>query len=85
MCVCLPISITSSILTVGAPPSTDVAEEERDIWDDAEVLYFIRTHKYPDGLSAKARDRIYRRSKSYRRMGDGVIVECVMLDVTRVE
>ena len=53
-------------MMVGASPSTHVAEEERDIWDDAEVLYFIRTHKYPDGLSAKARDRIYRRAKSYR-------------------
>ena len=53
-------------MMVGAAPSTDVAEEERDIWDDAEVLHFIRMHKYPDGLSAKARDRIYRRAKSYR-------------------
>ena len=46
-------------MMVEAAPSTDVAEEERDIWDDAEVLHFIQTHKYPNGLSAKSRDRIY--------------------------
>ena len=46
-------------MMVGAAPSTDAAEEERDIWDDAEVLQFILTHKYQDGLSAKTRDRIY--------------------------
>ena len=57
----------------GAAPSSDAAEEERDIWDDAEVLHFILTHKYQDGLSAKTRDRIYRRAKSYRWMGDGVM------------
>ena len=60
-------------MMVGATPSTNVTKEERDIWDDAEVLHFIRTHKYPDGLSAKARYRIYRRAKSYRWMGDGVM------------
>ena len=58
---------------VAAAPSTDVAEEERDIWEDAEVLNSILTHKYHDGLSAKTRDRIYRRAKSYRWMGDGVM------------
>ena len=60
-------------MMAGAAPSTDAAEEERDIWDDAEVLHFILTHKYQDGLSAKTRDRIYRRAKSYRWMGDGVM------------
>ena len=53
-------------MMAGAAPSPDVVEEERDIWEDTEVLHFILTHKYHDGLSAKTRDRIYRRAKSYR-------------------
>ena len=60
-------------MMVGAAPSTNVAEEERDIWDDAEVLHFILTHKYQDGLSAKTSDRIFGRAKSYRWMGDEVM------------
>ena len=51
--------VTLLALMVGAAPTTDVVEEERDIWEDAEVLNFILTHKYHDGLSAKSRDRIY--------------------------
>ena len=65
--------VTCLALMVGAAPTTDVVEEERDIWEDTEVLNFILTHKYHDGLSAKSRDRIYRRAKSYRWMGDGVM------------
>ena len=60
-------------MMAGAAPSHDIAEEERDIWEDTEVLHFILTHKYHDGLSAKTRDRIYRRAESYRWMGDGVM------------
>ena len=51
-----------------APPG----EEETDIWDDIEVLRFIQTHKYGGGLSAKERDRIYRRARGYRWMGESV-------------
>ena len=47
-------------------------EEEKDIWQDIPVLIFLQTHKYAQGLSVKARDRIYRRGKSYRWMADGV-------------
>ena len=65
--------VTFLALMVGAAPATDMTEEERDIWEDAEVLNFILTHKYHDRLSAKSRDRIYRRAKSYRWMGDGVM------------
>ena len=60
-------------LMAGATTPTDVSEEERDIWHDTDVLHFIQTHKYRDGLSAKMRDRIYRRAKSYRWMCDGVM------------
>ena len=60
-------------MMAGAAPTIDMAEEERDIWEDTEVLNFILTHNYHDGLSAKARDRIYRRAKSYRWMGDQVM------------
>ena len=52
----------------GAP----VAEEEKDIWRDAAVLRFIQTHKHKSGQSAKERDRVYRRAKAYRWMGDSV-------------
>ena len=57
----------------GTTTPTGVREEERDVWHDADVLYFIQTHKYHVGQSAKMRDRIYRRAKSYRWMGDGVM------------
>ena len=53
-------------MMVGTTTPTDATEEERDIWHDSEVLHFIQTHKYHDGLSAKTRNKIYRRAKSYR-------------------
>ena len=49
-----------------------IAEEDRDIWRDAAVLHFIQTHKHGRGQSAKERDRVYRRAKSYRWMGESV-------------
>ena len=36
------------------------------------MLHFIQTHKHGRGQSAKERDRVYRRAKAYRWMGDGV-------------
>ena len=62
---------------VGVPQATaggeaSVAEEEKDIWRDAAVLRFIQTHKHGSGQSAKERDRVYRRAKAYRWMGDSV-------------
>ena len=57
---------------VGLPPSSMEAEGEKDIWSDVEVLRFLQTHKYGSGLSARERDRIYRREKSYRWMADNV-------------
>ena len=36
------------------------------------VLRFIQTHQYGNGLSAKERDRIYKRAKAYRWMGSSV-------------
>ena len=49
-----------------------VVEVERDIWQDAAVLRFLKTHKYEGCRSAKERDRIYRRAKAYRWMADSV-------------
>ena len=57
---------------VGLPPSSMEAEREKDIWSDVEVLLFLQTHQYGSGLSARERDRIYRREKSYRWMSDSV-------------
>ena len=41
-------------------------EEERNVWNDVEVLRFLQTHQYGGGVSGRERDRIYRRAKSYR-------------------
>ena len=49
-----------------------MGEEEKDIWKDVAVLQFLQTHKYGSGLSAKERDGIYRRAKTYRWMGESV-------------
>lgn len=35
-------------MVAGTAAPADAAEEERGIWDDAEVLHFILTHKYHD-------------------------------------
>ena len=48
-------------------------EEEKDIWNDVEVLRFLQTHQYGGGISAKERDRIYRRAKSYCWIADSVL------------
>ena len=37
------------------------------------MLYFVQSYKYPDELSAKTREGIYKRAKSYRWMGDGIM------------
>ena len=38
-----------------------------------EVLRLLQTHQYGGGISARERDRIYERAKSYRWMVDGVL------------
>ena len=63
---------TKGEVMVGNALPTHAGEEEKDIWSDVEVLRFLQTYKYGDGLSAKERDRIYRRAKGYRWMGDSV-------------
>ena len=60
-------------LMVGAADSTAPKEGEKDIWHDEEVLRFLQTYKYGIGLSAKERDRVYRRARAYRWMADGVM------------
>ena len=58
---------------VGTAGSTAPVEGEKDIWHDEEVLRFLQTYKYGIGLSAKERDRVYRRARAYRWMADGVM------------
>ena len=58
---------------VGAVSASTAMEGEKDIWRDEEVLKFLQTHKYGIGLSARGRDRIYRRARAYRWMADGVM------------
>ena len=36
---------------VGHPPPTQEGEEEKDIWNDVEVLHFLQTHHYGGGIS----------------------------------
>ena len=42
------------------------AEEDNDIWNDMDVLHFLKSHRYPSGMAARARDRVYHRAKAYR-------------------
>ena len=65
-----PVSFLSFM--VGIPSSSTEADGEKDIWSDVEVLRFLQTHQYGGGLSARERDRIYRRAKLYRWMADNV-------------
>ena len=37
------------------------------------MLRFLQTHKYESGRSANERDRIYRRAKAYRWIGDSIL------------
>ena len=64
--------VTFLAMMVGLASPAKGGEVEKDIWSDVEVLRFLQTHTYGNGLSAKERDRIYRRAKGYRWMGDGV-------------
>ena len=62
------------------------ADKEVDIWHDVEVLRFLQTHQYSQGMSAKSRDRFYRRAKAYRWMADSVfkiLVGGIMVVVPR--
>ena len=53
------------------PPNPDAAEE-KDIWHDVEVLHFLKTYNYEQGMSARNRDRVYHKAKAYRWMADNV-------------
>ena len=64
--------ITFRAMMVGVSTSKVVVEEEPDICSSVEVLRFLQTHKYGNGLSAREQDRIYRRAKAYWWMADGV-------------
>ena len=58
-----------------AQPTADaVRAEEKDIWEDVEVLRFLQTHESGNGLSAFNKDRVYQRAKSYRWMGDNLFM-----------
>ena len=46
--------------------------EEKDIWVDKEVLYFIHTHQHSKGLTAQERDWIYKRARGYRWLGSNL-------------
>lgn len=59
-------------MIVGLSTLVQDGEEEKDIWDDVDVLRLLQTHKYGNGLGANMRDRIYKRAKIYRWMGDNV-------------
>ena len=73
----MPVATFFLAFMVGVPHTASggvgsAAKEERDIWRDEAVLRFIQTDKHGTGQSAKERDRVYRRAKAYRWMGDNV-------------
>ena len=42
-------------------------EENRlDIWEDTQVLHFLKNHEYQDHLNPLQKDRVYRRAKGFR-------------------
>ena len=53
-------------MMAGAAIPLHATEEEKEIWDDVEVLRLLQTHAYGNGLIAKTRDCIYRYARSYR-------------------
>ena len=53
-----------AMMARGANPLHTIKEGKK-MWDDVEVLRLLRTHKYSNGLSAKTRDRIFRRARGY--------------------
>ena len=66
------LAVMVGVTQGAAGGGTCAAEEERDIWRDEAVLRFIQTHKHGRGQSARERDRVHRRAKAYRWMGDDV-------------
>ena len=41
-------------------------EIQLDIWEDTQVLHFLKNHKYQESLSPLQKDRVYRRAKGFR-------------------
>ena len=58
----------TAMATGAAVPS----REETNIWGGKEVLHFIQTHQHGKGLSAQERDRVYKRSRGYRWLGNSL-------------
>ena len=63
-----PIYLTA----MAAPGATASPKEDKDIWEDKEVLHFIQTHQHIKGLTAQERDQIYRRARGYRWLGSSL-------------
>ena len=73
---------------VGLASRVHGGEVEKDIWTDVEVLRFLQTRKYGNDFGGKERDRIYRRAKGCRWMGDGVfkmLQQAILVVVPRPE
>ena len=64
------VPATYIAMMVGLSTLVHDREEEKDIRDDVEVLRFLQTHKYGNGLIAKMQYHIYRRAKNYRWIGE---------------
>lgn len=61
---------TLSFVMMGGEATSLLADAtERDLWEDAQVLHSLHTHIHDSSLSARTRDRIYKRARSYRWMG----------------
>ena len=81
----LPVTLYLAFMA-GTPSDAVLREEVKELWEDWEILRFLQTHKYGSSLSARERDRIYRRAKNYRWMGDTLFKQLervVMVVVSR--
>ena len=58
---------TCFVMMATAADPIYVTEEEKEIWDDEEVLRLLQTYTYGNALSAKTRNHIHRRARNYRR------------------
>ena len=63
----------ATCLALSAQPTAKLARtEETEIWSDVEILQILQTHQYGKRLNTLNKDRIYKRARSYRWIGDNL-------------
>ena len=51
---------------MGEQPLEKDEENRLDIWEDTQVLHFLKNHKYQNNLTPLQKDKVYRRAKGFR-------------------